>query len=275
MVDWYLGTIGFTYPEWKGSFYPSGLPASQSLNYYSKIFNAVEINTTFYGPQSSQQIERWVNSTPEDFCFCLKTPRRITHELRLADHSPEEMRSFLDASLTLDDKMGPFLIQLPPSFQAEQLPQLAQFFNELFIGGAFKRLSYAIEFRHPSWYVPKTAAEVIDLLRQFGVCWVSSDYEKLPMVIHPTAGFLYLRWIAKHNVIPHPGHEVIDRTARLKEWLKLIDEVVEHAPDKITHIYGFFDNDYAGHAPDTCNKLKKIIGLPVTTSQAGEQGRLF
>ncbi len=97
MVDWYLGTIGFSYPEWKKSFYPAGLPGSQALSYYSKIFNAVEVNTTFYGPQSPDQIQRWNAGTPDDFRFCLKAPKRITHELRLKD-AGNEMRTFLEAS---------------------------------------------------------------------------------------------------------------------------------------------------------------------------------
>ena len=95
MVSWYLGTIGFTYPEWKGNFYPSGLPANQSLNYYSRIFNSVEINTTFYGPQPAAQIQRWAVATPEDFCFCLKAPRRVTHDLRLVN-AEVEMNAFIE-----------------------------------------------------------------------------------------------------------------------------------------------------------------------------------
>ncbi len=261
MVDWHLGTIGFSYPEWKGSFYPAGLPAGQSLSYYSRIFNAVEINTTFYGPQSPAQIQRWVASTPDDFCFSLKAPRRVTHDLRL-QNTGAEMSAFVEASAGLGEKFGAVLVQLPPSFTLAERPALESFLQTLPDGPR-----YAIEFRHASWYVPETAG----LLRQRRVCWVATDYEDLPVEIHPTTDFLYIRWIARHNVIPHPGHEVLDRTERLQSWLDRINANL----DGINSIFGFFDNDYAGHAPATCNRLKSMLGLPVASSSAEEQGRLF
>ena len=261
MVDWHLGTIGFTYPEWKGSFYPAGLPANQSLTYYSKIFNAVEINTTFYGPQSPAQIQRWAVSTPPDFRFCLKAPRRITHDLRL-QNTESEMRVFIESSAALGDKLGAVLLQLPPSFKVDERPAL-----ERFLPGLPKGPRYAVEFRHTSWHVPQTA----DLLRQYGVCWIATDYEDLPVEINLTTDFLYVRWIGKHGVIPHPGHEVLDRTEHLQSWVQRIQAVA----NEIHTVFGFFDNDYAGHAPATLNRLKSILGLPVTSSPAEEQGRLF
>lgn len=261
MVSWYLGTIGFTYPEWKGSFYPTGLPANQSLNYYSRIFNAVEINTTFYGPQSPQQIQRWAAAVPEDFCFCLKAPRRVTHDLRLVN-AETDMRVFVESSLGLGKKFGAVLVQLPPSYKIDERPGLEGFLKTLPPGPR-----YALEFRHTSWYVPETA----ELLRQYRVCWVANDYEDMPIEIVPTTDFLYIRWIAKHNVIPHPGYEVIDRTERLKSWLDRIQANL----DGVHTVFGFFDNDYAGHSPASCNRFKGLAGLPVTSSSAEEQGRLF
>lgn len=261
MVDWFLGTIGFTYPEWKGSFYPAGLPANQSLNFYSKGFNAVEINTTFYGPQTPEQVSRWAAATPENFCFCLKAPRRVTHELRL-QNADAEMRTFIDFSAGLGEKFGAVLLQLPPSLKIAERPALEQF-----LAGLPHGPRYAVEFRHPSWHIPATA----ELLRKHGVCWVATDYEDLPVEIHPTTDFLYLRWIGKHNVIPHPGYEVTDRTARLEDWIKRIQANLSG----VNTIFGFFDNDYAGHAPATCTRLKELVGLSSPPSAPAEQGRLF
>lgn len=261
MVDWFLGTVGFTYPEWKGAFYPAGLPSNQSLNYYSKVFNAVEINTTFYGPQPPEQIQRWSAATPAGFRFCLKAPKRITHELRLKN-AGAEMRAFLESALRLDVKLGAVLIQLPPSFTVDARSDLENFLQIL-----PPEPRCAIEFRHGSWHAPETA----DLLRQYGVCWVSTDYEDLPVGIVPTTDFLYIRWIGRHNVIPHPGHEVLDRKARLQSWL---ERIRDNAAGTRT-IYGFFDNDYAGHAPASCNQFKGLANLPVVSSSAEEQGRLF
>jgi len=261
MPDWFLGTVGFTYPEWKGSFYPTGLPANQSLSYYSKFFNAVEINTTFYGPQPPAQLQRWFAATPHGFCFCQKVPRRITHDLRLVE-AQKEMNDFVESSEALGSKFGPLLIQLPPSFKIEERSNLEAFLKRLPSGAR-----YAIEFRHASWHVPATA----DLLRQYSVCWAATDYEELPVNIYPTTSFLYIRWIGKHNVIPHPGHEVLDRFERLVDWLERIQAI----QDSIETVYGFFDNDYAGHAPATCSRLKELAGLPNTPPSTAEQGRLF
>jgi uncharacterized protein YecE (DUF72 family) len=260
MVDWFLGTIGFTYPEWKGSFYPAGLPGSQSLNYYSRVFNAVEINTTFYGPQPPEQIARWVLATPGNFRFCLKAPRRVTHELRLRD-ADGEMRMLVDSASGLGEKLGAVLIQLPPSLNASEKPALEMFLKNLPEGPR-----YALEFRHASWYVPGTA----DLLRSYNVAWVATDYEDLPVEIFQTSDFLYIRWIGKHNVIPHTGREVIDRTARLSGWI----ERIKSCQPGIQTIFGFFDNDYAGHSPATCSRFKALAGLAPSASTE-EQGRLF
>ncbi len=261
MVDWFLGTIGFTYPEWRGSFYPAGLPAGQSLNFYSRVFNAVEINTTFYGSQSPAQAARWAAATPDNFRFCLKAPRKITHDLRL-QNAESEMRAFLDSLSGLGDKLGAILIQLPPSMRVSEIRIL-----EGFLAVLPKGPRYAIEFRHASWHTPVTD----DLLRQHGVGWVATDYEDLPVEIHPTSDFLYLRWIGRHNVIPHPGYEVIDRAARLQDWLERIKSGISG----VESIFGFFDNDYAGHSPLTCKRFKVLAGLDLPPSSLAEQGRLF
>lgn len=261
MAEWFLGAIGFSYPEWKGSFYPAGLPANQSLAHYSKYFNAVEINTTFYGPKSPAEVQRWANSVPDSFRFCLKTPRRVTHDLRLQNTGPE-MRAFLESSAALGEKFGAVLIQLPPSFKRGEQPVLEAFLETL-----PRETRFAIEFRHASWHVPETT----DLLRRYGVCWAATDYEDLPVEIYPTAGFLYICWIGRHNVIPHPGHEVLDRTERLQQWLERIRANL----DGIDAIFGFFDNDYAGHAPATLNRMRALVGLPVIPPSTEGQGRLF
>lgn len=271
MIDWYLGTIGFTYPEWKGSFYPPSLPSGQALSYYSKIFNAVEINTTFYGPQSPAQMQRWMASTPENFRFCVKSPKRITHELRLQSPVENEMRVFVDSLLSLEHKLGAVLLQMPPSFKADQLPQVEQFIQSLPAGEKYSQVRYAFEFRHESWHVPETARQLVDLLSKHQLGWVATDYEDLPVTIHPTTHFLYIRWIGRHNVLPHSGVEVLDRTERLQSWL----ERIRALQNGVDTIFGFFDNDYAGHSPATCNRMKALVGLPVTASSGDEQGRLF
>jgi len=261
MVDWFLGTIGFTYPESKGSFYPAGLPAVQSLNFYSKIFNAVEIDASFYGGPSPAQVARWAAATPEHFRFCLKVPRSITHELRL-QNAEGKMREFLGSLSWLGEKFGAALVQPPPRFQVIERPVLETFLAALPAGPR-----YAVEFRHASWHTPAT----VELLHRYGACFVAADYEDLPAAIYPTADYLYLRWIGRHNVIPHPGYEVIDRLPRLQGWLERIQAI----QSGIQSIFGFFDNDYAGHSPLTCARFKALAGLNFPPSTLTEQGRLF
>jgi len=171
------------------------------------------------------------------------------------------MHTFVNSLTGLGDKLGAILIQLPPGFKINERPTLEQFLGVLPRGPL-----YAIEFRHPSWYEPVTA----ELLSSQSVAWAATDYEDLPLDITRTTDFLYIRWIAKHNVIPHPGYEVIDRTDRLRSWLKNINT----CSGGLQSIFGFFDNDYSGHAPATCNRFKSLAGLEVSPASA-EQGRLF
>jgi uncharacterized protein YecE (DUF72 family) len=201
----------------------------------------------------------------------MKAPKQVTHELRLQPGSDAPMLSFIEASLPLGNKFGPILIQLPPSFQAGELAAVERFLAALPGGAEYRNVRYAIEFRHVSWHTPQVSAAVEEVLHRYGVGWVATDYEDLPVEIHRTAPFLYVRWIGKHNVIPHPGYEVLDRQARLAGWVERIEEHAEGLED----VFGFFDNDYAGHAPATCNRLKALIGLPVTSTPAEDQGRLF
>ncbi len=136
----WVGTSGYNYPEWKGSFYPQELPASQMLGYYSARFSTVEINYSFYRLPSEKSIGRWAETTPDGFAFTLKAPRRITHEARLRDC--EELTAlFCARAQTLGPKLGVLLFQLPPYLRAnvEAL--------EEFVGWLPSGVRAAFEFR--------------------------------------------------------------------------------------------------------------------------------
>src|SRR3989442_797123 len=111
-----IGTSGYNYPEWRGSFYPSGFPASKMLPYYAERFSTVEINYTFYRMPNAKTIAGWDAETPAGFCFALKVPRRITHDARLRDVD-DPLRYFLDTARKLGPKLGPILFQLTPNFK--------------------------------------------------------------------------------------------------------------------------------------------------------------
>ena len=261
MVDWYLGTIGFSYKDWEGIFYPAGLPARSYLAYYSEIFNAVELDSTFYGTPPTDRVTQWSSATPPNFKFCVKTPRQITHDLRLVQ-AKKAMADFIDTISLFDDKLGAVLIQLPPSLTSAQIDTVSAFLAEL--PGGFR---YAVEFRHHSWFTAGTAA----LLETYRIGWVSVDYVGLPKQITQTADFLYLRWLGRHGQFKRHDQEQQDVTAQLEYWVAELQPYLDRAET----IYGFFNNDYAGHSPATSNQFKQLIGLPVNSPQTPQQERLF
>jgi uncharacterized protein YecE (DUF72 family) len=231
------------------------------LAHYSQIFNAVELDSTFYGPPPVERVRQWAQTAPAGFKFCPKTPREITHDLRLIGAQPA-MMTFLEAIGWLGDKLGAILIQLPPSFTAVEFDTIAAFLTSL-----PSDLRYAVEFRHPSWYVSETA----ELLKAQGMAWVSLDYLDLPKQIGLTTDFLYIRWLGEHGRFEQKNQEQIDATPELTWWWNYIQPHLGH----VQTIYGFFNNDYAGFSPGSCNRFKIIAGLPITHPQLPQQDRLF
>lgn len=261
MIHWFLGTIGFSYKDWVGSFYPVGTSQRGYLPYYTKVFNCVELDTTFHAIPSQSTIQSWVNSTPVDFRFCLKTPRLITHDLGLKG-AQGPMIEFIDSLNPIKDKLGPILIQLPPKYTQDNYSLVDDFLASL-----PETHHFAIEFRHPSWYNAKTT----QMLAQYQVGWATSDYPNLPRQIIPTSDFLYIRWIGMNGMYQHHAHEQVDKTSQLKWWLETIRPFFERVPE----VYGFFNNDYAGFAAGTCKRFKLIAGLSDEEENLPYQGRLF
>src|SRR2546425_3067852 len=144
-----VGTSGYNYPEWKGTFYPADLPASKMLAYYVERLSTVEINATFYRRPNARTLAAWGDVAPAGFTFVLKAPQRITHLARLRDVD-EPLRYFCDTARTLGDKLGPVLFQLPPNFR-KAADRLGDLLAQLPPG-----LRAAFEFRHASWFDDET-----------------------------------------------------------------------------------------------------------------------
>jgi uncharacterized protein YecE (DUF72 family) len=181
-----VGTSGYSYKEWKGSFYPEDLKPAAMLRFYAERFKTVEINNTFYRMPAPDLLERWMGEVPDDFTFVLKAPRRITHEKRLSPASADSVAFFYKTAEVLASRLGPVLFQLPP-FQKKDVPRLREFLALLPAG----RLA-AFEFRHETWFDD----EVYEALRAGGAALCSADTDEsgeegAPVV--PTAGFGYLR----------------------------------------------------------------------------------
>jgi uncharacterized protein YecE (DUF72 family) len=195
----HVGTSGYSYKEWKGSFYPEDLPAAQMLGYYAQRFGAVEINNTFYRMPKASVLEEWAAQVTENFRFTLKAPQSITHFKRLKD-AGESVAFFLDVAGSLGERLGPLLFGLPPNFKKD-LPRLRDFLELI-----PERVRIAFEFRHDSWFDDEVFAALRE--RQVALCITESeDGPKVPQVA--TADWAYLR-------LRLPQYADAD----LKRWLK-------------------------------------------------------
>ncbi len=177
------GTSGYSYKEWKGSFYPEDLPAKDMLRHYAGRFPTVEVNNTFYQLPNRTTLARWAEEVPREFVFVLKASRRITHDQKLKD-SGATLSYFFENASVLGERLGPVLFQLPP-FLRRDVPRLRDFLAQVPDG---RRA--ALEFRHASWYDD----EVYEALRASGAALCIADSEEqgeAPFV--PTAPWGYLR----------------------------------------------------------------------------------
>jgi len=179
------GTSGFSYPAWKGNFYPETLAAKEMLRYYAGRFSTVEINNTFYRMPKTDVVRSWADEVPEDFRFAIKASQRITHMRRLKDCA-EPLAILFRVTAELGPKLGALLFQLPPNLKKD-VPRLADFFAAM-----PDRRRVAMEFRNASWFDD----EVFDVLRKAGcaLC-VADDGEEpvAPLVATTDWGYLRLR----------------------------------------------------------------------------------
>jgi len=178
----WIGTSGYNYPEWKGSFYPADLAASKRLAYYAARFPTVEINYTFYRMPTEAIAAGWARQTPSPYKITLKAPRRITHDHRLGGAGALVER-FCRVAGTLGDKLGALLFQLPPAARKD-LPLLEAFLSELPPGTCA-----AFEFRHPSWF----DEAVFEALGRRNLALCVADSEKLSAPVRVTADYAYFR----------------------------------------------------------------------------------
>jgi uncharacterized protein YecE (DUF72 family) len=181
-----VGTSGYSYREWKGSFYPEKIKNADMLGYYAERFSAVEVNNTFYRMPKASVLEGWVGQVPDDFLFVLKASQQITHRRRLKEEAGEPLAYLLATAAVMGDRLGPVLFQLPPNFKKD-LDRLKGFLDLLPDDRPF-----AFEFRHESW----VDEEVHAALRGRNCALVCADTEDsgeggAPIV--PTADWGYLR----------------------------------------------------------------------------------
>ena len=178
------GTSGYSFKEWKGSFYPADLKADGMLSFYATKFPTLEINNTFYRLPKEHVLQEWASQVPEQFSFAIKASQRITHHTRLKPDSQSLVDYLLRNTATLGDKLGPILFQLPPNLKKD-IPRLQNFLTYL---PADRR--YTFEFRHESWFDEDTFSLLRD--RDIPMCVSESGELSCPLVCTATWGYLRL-----------------------------------------------------------------------------------
>lgn len=255
-ADFRIGTQGWSYPDWLGSFYPEGTSSARFLTVYAKAFSAVEVDSSFYAVPPASHFLGWRDRTPENFRFALKLPGELTHERRLRG-GDEILNTFCKRAELLEDKLGVILVQLPPSFTVAERSALESFIERLPAGFRF-----AVEFRHADWL----KSDVLDVLRAGGVGhaisegpWIAAERLR-DVALQPTADFAYLRWLGDRPHLSDYSHTLWDRSRDIEIWAKLLGELSA----QVREIFGFFNNHYEGHSPESARKLLRRLGEPVT-----------
>ena len=232
-MNLYVGTSGYSFPEWKGTFYPAELPAKRMLNYYGQHFRAVEINNTFHRMPKVSVLETWAGEVPSDFRFVLKAPQQITHVQRLKDVD-ESLSYLLEVAGVLQEHLGPILFQLPPNLKKD-LPRLRDFLALL-----PPRRRVAFEFRHQSWFDD----EVFALLQrnQAALCIAEAENDlEIPFLSTADWGYLRLR---------RPDYGA----AELKKWAKRV------RGEKWRDVFVFFKHEDAGKGPILAERFLELAG---------------
>jgi uncharacterized protein YecE (DUF72 family) len=232
----WVGTSGYNYPEWRGSFYPEKFPTAKMLPYYAERFRTVEINYTFYRMPNAKIIANWSAETPDGFAFTLKASRKITHDARLKEVD-ENLGYFLNTARGLESKLGPILFQLPPYFRKspDHLDRLKGVLALLPTG-----LRAVFEFRHESWF----SDDVYEVLksRNAALCIADNENHTTPFVA--TADFGYFR-------LRDEGYEATD----LRKWAQTVKRLAAGWRD--TFIY--FKHEESGIGPALAKQFEALL----------------
>ncbi|MCZ7356423.1 MAG: DUF72 domain-containing protein [Candidatus Methanoperedens sp.] len=244
----HIGTMGWSYDFWTGSFYPENTSAGDLLHEYAKVFNTVEIDSTFYRIPYAETVKKWNMQTPKDFTFSAKFPRVITHDKMLKD-CEREMEVFIEHMSLLEDKLGPMLMQFPAGFKPDQFDILKEFLSILPAG-----YRYALEVRNKKWLEEK----FYDLLRDHGVALVWIDASSMPRIDTLTADFTYIRWEGDRKTINGMLGEVEkDRKSDISLWAERIRRLTGESIE----VFGYFSKYYSGFPPEDARMLQSFLAV--------------
>jgi uncharacterized protein YecE (DUF72 family) len=235
----HIGTSGWHYKHWKGTFYPADLPSTKWLPWYADHFDTVEINNSFYRLPAASALELWCRQTPADFCFAVKASRYITHNRKLKDPQ-NAVDKFLSVIKKLGRRLGPILFQLPPGWKinVERLDE--------FLSGLPSVHRYVFEFRNETWNAP----QVYEVLRRHNAAFCVYQLAGFLSPSEVTADFAYVRLHGPGNKYQGDYNEETLRTwaDRISDWR-----------GRLKHIFVYFDNDQAGFAAKNALELKQMV----------------
>ena len=244
-MNLWIGTSGFQYAEWKGTFYPADLSAAKMLPYYAERFSSTEINYTFHRIPSAKTIDGWCKATPETFKFSLKAPQKVTHFAKLRNCG-DTLRFFHQVVCDLEKKLGAVLFQLPPGLKKDAA-LLSEFLSDFPAG-----MRAAFEFRHDSWFDD----EVFELLKSKNMALCIADSEKLTTPVIATADYGYLR-LRREDY-----HD-----ADVARWTEAIRQKASGWSDAFV----YFKHEDSGIGPKLAMQMLGLFALPHEDGPAPER----
>ncbi len=265
-----LGTQNWNYRAWIGPFYPPETKTSDLLQWYSRMFSTIEVDSTFYGVPAEAVLKNWKDKVPDDFVFALKLPQEITHSKRLVG-GEHVLERFVERVRFLGNSLGPILLQLPPDF----LPSTDnRNVVEGFLAQLAPELRWTIEFRHPGWVDEDTLALLRD--RNVALTLVDGRWIKrarvLELASQPTAKFAYVRWMGLDRRLTDFSHPQSERDDELAEWAGALRGL----EPQVETVFGYFNNQFQGHSPYSARELQRALGQEVIEPMAVRpQSELF
>jgi uncharacterized protein YecE (DUF72 family) len=245
----YIGTSGWHYNDWIGTFYPKEIKGYNELKYHSQHFNTVENNSSFYRISKESTYKTWDRMTTEGYKISIKVNKAITHEakLELTDDVEDKVNYFLESTQTLGDKLGAIVIQLPTSFKYDlsKLETFLEFFRKK-VNAYEYQFDIAIEFRSKYWLVDET----YEVLNKYNVALVAGQSSRYPLARVITADIAYIRMHGPDKLFASKY-----KTEQLAEWAEYINQI----SGQVKRIYVYFNNDFYGWAIENAKELAALI----------------
>jgi uncharacterized protein YecE (DUF72 family) len=264
----HLGTQGWDYPAWVGPFYPQGAREQDFLSIYASAFDTVEVDSTYYATPAEHVVRGWAEKVDAGFTFALRLPQDLSPA---GDVAPDAARleQFCERARLLGERLGPVLIQLGAETGPDRWGMV-----ERLLAALPRGMRWAIEVRQHGW----VGQRLLELVRRHGVAlalvegrWLPRD-QMIDLAIHPTADFAYVRWIGTGKRLEDFGRVQIDRDRELAVWAMALAALAA----RVGSVYGYFSNQFQGHAPASARAMQQLIGQkPVEPEALGAQQSLF